>query len=165
MTEPFRSPPALPPHTETVRAEWVDYNGHLNVAYYVLIFDQAAEVWLSAIGLGEAYRRSERGSLFVVETHVTYLREVHAGDQVRVETLILGHDEKRLHAFLSMVHAGSGELAATSETLFLHVDIKSRRSATFPAFARERLGALAALHAASPRPREVGRAIALGPRR
>ena len=98
--------PPLPPYSETVRPEWVDYNGHMNVAYYVLVFDHATDALLDAVGIGESYRRAERGSLFIVEAHVAYARELHAGDPVRIETQILGHDDKRLHAFLRMFHAG-----------------------------------------------------------
>jgi acyl-CoA thioester hydrolase len=152
---------ALAPHSETVRPEWVDYNGHMNVAYYVLIFDHATDALLDAIGIGESYRRAERGSFFIVEAHVAYRRELHAGDPVRIETQILGHDDKRLHAFLRMVHAESGELAATYEILGLHVDMKSRRAAPFPAPARKRIRALAARHASRPRPPEAGLGIGL----
>jgi acyl-CoA thioester hydrolase len=157
--------PPLAPHSATVRPEWVDYNGHMNVAYYVLIFDHATDALLDAIGIGEAYRRTERGSFFIVEAHVAYRRELHAGDPVRIDIQILGHDDKRLHAFLRMVHAESGELAATYEFLGLHVDIKSRRAAPFPAPARERIQALAARHASWSRPAGAGRGIGLRPRR
>ena len=159
--EPVRPAPPLAPHWETVRPEWVDYNGHMNVAYYVLIFDHATDTVLDTIGIGQAYRRAERGSFFIVEAHVAYRRELHAGDPVRVETQILGHDDKRLHAFLSMAHADSGKPAATYEILGLHVDMKSRRAAPFPAFARARIQALAALHASRPRPPGAGRGISL----
>lgn len=163
-TEPILSAPPLAPHSETVRAEWVDYNGHMNVAYYVLIFDRATDVLFDAIGVGEAYRLSQRRSIFIVEAHVAYVRELRAGDPVRVESQILGHDDKRLHAFLRMAHAESGELAATYEILGLHVDMASRRAAPFPEPARARIGALAAVHASHPRPPEAGRGIALRPR-
>lgn len=151
----------LPPHSETVRPEWVDYNGHMNVAYYVLIFDHATDTLLDTIGIGESYRLSQRGSFFIVEAHVAYLRELHAGDSVRIETQVLGHDDKRLHVFQRMVHVESGKLAATYEILGLHVDMKSRRAAPFPAGARERIQALAARHASRPRPPEAGRGVSL----
>ncbi|MSO85260.1 MAG: thioesterase-like protein [Rhodospirillales bacterium] len=164
-TEPVLSAPPLPPYSETVRPEWVDYNGHMNVAYYVLVFDHATDALLDAVGLGEAYRLGQQGSLFIVEAHVAYARELHVGDPVRIETQILGHDDKRLHAFLSMVQADSGELAATYEILGLHVDMESRWAAPFPAFARARIRALAALHASRPRPPGAGRGISLRARR
>ena len=157
--------PPLPPHSETVRPEWVDYNSHMNVAFYVLIFDHATDALLDAVGIGEAYRREERGSLFIVEAHVADLSGLIAGDPVRVETQILGHDDKRLHAFLRMIRAESGELAATYEILGLHVDMKSRRAAPFPPFAHGRIQALAALHASLPRPAGAGRGVGLRSRR
>jgi acyl-CoA thioester hydrolase len=151
--------PPLAAHVETVRPEWVDYNGHMNVAYYVLVFDHATDALLDAIGIGEAYRRAEGGSFFIAEAHIAYRRELRAGDAMRIEAQILGHDENRLHAFLRMVHAESGELAATYEILGLHVDMTSRRAAPFPASARERIRALAVLHATRPHPAEAGRGI------
>ena len=164
QTSPAARALALAPHSETVRPEWVDYNGHMNVASYVLVFDHATDVLLDAIGIGEAYRRAG-GSFFIVEAHIAYRRELHAGDPVRIETQILGHDDKRLHAYLSMVHGESGELAATYEILGLHVDLKSRRAAPFPAPARARIQALAALHASRPRPADAGRGVGLRSRR
>ena len=164
-TESVRFPPPLPPYLETVRAEWVDYNGHMNVAYYVLIFDRASDGLLDAIGIDEPYRLSQQKSLFVVEAHVAYLRELRAGDPVRVETQILGYDNKRLHAFLRMVHGESGELAATYEIVGLHVDMTSRRAAPFPEPVRARIRAISAMHASLLRPSEAGRGIALSPRR
>ncbi len=151
--------PPFAPHEETVRPEWVDYNGHMNVAYYVLLFDHATDGLLDALGVGEAYRRTKDGSLFIVESHVAYRRELRAGDPVRIETQILGYDDKRLHGFSRMFHAAGGETAATYEFLGLHVDMGSRRAAPFPAPARERIQALAALHAARPRPPEAGLGI------
>jgi acyl-CoA thioester hydrolase len=152
-------PPPLPPHEETVRPEWVDYNGHMNVAYYVLLFDRATDGLLEALGIGEAYRRAGGGSFFVVETHVAYRRELRAGDSVRIETQILGHDDKRLHGFSRMIHAVRGEVSATYEFLGLHVDMGSRRAAPFPMWAQGQIRALARQHASRPRPPEAGRGI------
>jgi acyl-CoA thioester hydrolase len=151
--------PTLAPFEATVRPEWVDYNGHMNVAYYVLAFDRATDVLLDALGLGESYRRAHDGSVFVVESHVTYRRELRAGDAMRIETLVLDHDDKRLHGFARMFRAADGELAATYEFLGLHVDMAVRRAAPFPAAARERIHGLAERHAKIPRPAEAGRGI------
>lgn len=153
------SPPPFESHEETVRPEWVDYNGHMNVAYYVLLFDRATDGLFGALGVGESYRREKAGSLFIVESHVAYRRELHAGDRVRIESRILGHDDKRLHGFARMIHAASGECSATYEFLGLHVDMGARRSAPFPAWAREQIRTLAARHATEPRPPEAGRGI------
>ncbi len=156
---PDSSLPPLVPYEETVRPEWVDYNGHMNVAYYVLIFDRATDGLLDALGIGETYRRDGNGSLFIVESHVAFRRELGAGDSVQVETQILEYDDKRLHGFSRMIHAVRGEVSATYEFLGLHVDMGSRRAAPFPAWAQERIRILALQHAARPRPPEAGRGI------
>ena len=158
-TVPDTPPPPIAPHEETVRPEWVDYNGHMNVAYYVLVFDRAADGLFDVLGVGESYRRAQSGSIFIVESHIAYRRELRAGDLVRVETQILGHDDKRLHGFSRMTHAASGEVSATYEFLGLHVDMGSRRAAPFPAWARERILTFAAHHATRPWPTEAGRGI------
>jgi acyl-CoA thioester hydrolase len=156
---PDSPPPPLAPHAETVRPEWVDYNGHMNVAYYVLLFDRATDGLLDALGVGGTYRRAGGGSFFIVEVHVAYRRELRAGEPVRIETQILGHDDKRLHGFSRMIHAASGEVSATYEFLGLHVGMDTRRAAPFPQWAQERIRALAREHAARPRPAEAGRGI------
>lgn len=152
-------------HEETVRPDWVDYNGHMNLAYYVLVFDHATDRLLDAIDLGEAYRQRTGASLFVVESHVVYAREVHAGDRLRVTTRVAGADAKRLHLFHEMHHAGGGFLAATNELMLVHVDMATRAAAPMPEDAAARAAAAVEAHAGLPRPRQLGRSIALPPRR
>ena len=100
MIDAASAPPPGPLalHRETVRPEWIDYNGHMNVAYYVLAFDHATETLFETLGIGEDYVRAAKCSLFVVDMHVTYEQELVAGDRLRFETQILGHDQ-RLHLF------------------------------------------------------------------
>jgi acyl-CoA thioester hydrolase len=160
LTAP-ESPPSLAPHEETVRPEWIDYNGHMNVAYYVLAFDHATDKLLDALGIGEAYRRDENGSFFIVESHVVYRRELRVGDGMRIETEILDHDDKRLHGFSRMFRTADGELAATYEFLGLHMDMAARRTAPFPAPALAHLRALVDRRGARSRPAEAGRTIRL----
>ena len=81
-------------HAETVRPEWIDYNGHMNVAYYVLVFDRATDTLFDALGLGAAYRQATDLTLFVVESHILYEREVALGAPLRIESRILGVDGK-----------------------------------------------------------------------
>lgn len=146
-------------HRETVRPEWIDYNGHMNVAYYLLAFDHATDAVFDHFGIGKSYVEVESRSLFVVEAHLTYAREVTAGDPLRFASRILGVDDKRLHLFHEMVHAEDGFLAATAEFMLVHVDLADRRSAPFPAPVRAALDAVAAAHAALPRPPQAGRAV------
>ncbi len=153
-------PAPLDRHRGTVRPEWIDYNGHMNVAYYVLVFDHATDVLFDWLGLGEAYRRASEYSLFAVESHITYQRELAAGDPVAVSSQLLGYDGKRLHVFHRMRHAEAGFAAATIEIMALHVDLGRRRAAPFPAPACARLARLHAAHMGLSRPAEAGRAIA-----
>ncbi len=141
--------------------EWIDYNGHMNVAYYVLAFDRAFDRVCDRIDLGADYVRRANGSIFVLEMHVSYLREVMADDPLRFTWQLLDHDDKRFHFCMSMYHASAGFLAAVSEQLALHVDLASRRAASFPAEQRARLAALAEEHRLLPRPAEVGRLIGI----
>ncbi|MFQ5763725.1 MAG: thioesterase family protein [Rhodospirillales bacterium] len=157
-------PGALVSHEETVRPEWVDYNGHMNVAYYVLVFDHGTDAFLDHAGLGQDYREGTGHSVFVVEAHVTYEGEVGDGERLRVATRLLGHDAKRLHLFHEMHRLGDGRPVATNELMFVHVDLRTRRAVPFPEAARTRIGSLERAHAALPRPAKAGRAIGLGPK-
>ncbi len=158
-TKPESTPLAL--HEEPVRAAWIDYNGHMNVAYYVLVFDHATDAFLERVGLDDAHREATGGSVFVVETHVTYVNEVHEGQRLAITTQVLGADDKRLRLFHRMVEAESGTLAATNEVMILHVDLNVRRVTPWPDAARWALMAQADAHAALDIPPEAGRGIAM----
>lgn len=145
----------------TVPPEWADYNGHMNVGYYVVAFDKASDAVLEHLGLGESYRFTEEASVFVLEAHVTYDREVHPGDRLRFTTQFLDHDSKRLHLFHRMYHATDGYLAATNELMIMHMDLKTRRSAPFPAKAESRIAELQQAHEILPRPEAAGRVIGI----
>jgi acyl-CoA thioester hydrolase len=148
-------------HRETVHADWIDYNGHMNVAYYVLAFDHATDAFLDQIGMGQRYLAETHCSVFTAEAHVTYEQEVKLGDPLRFETLVLGADAKRIHYFHRMYHDEQGYLAATNELLILHVDMQARRVVPMPESVRARVDALLASHAALERPPQVGRVIGL----
>jgi acyl-CoA thioester hydrolase len=144
---------------ETVRPEWIDYNGHMNVAYYVLILDHAVDALWEYLGIGRAYRDARSGSVFAVEAHVTYARELLAGADVRVETRLIGFDEKRIHYYHEIYHAEDGFLAATGEFLSLHVDLDSRKVTPFAPEVLARLAEVQAAHDGLPRPERLGRTI------
>jgi acyl-CoA thioester hydrolase len=154
-------PEPLSLHRETVRPEWIDYNGHMNVAYYVLAFDHATDLFLDYVGLDEAYRRRTGGSTFAAEAHVTYQREVAEGDPLEVTTRLLGYDDKRIHYIHHMYHAEERFLAATSEWLTLHVDLRRRKVSAMPETIRCRLSEIFAVHGSLPVPAEAGRVIRL----
>ncbi len=148
-------------HRATVRPDWLDYNGHMNEAYYVLVFSHATDAFMDFAGQHSEYRKRSNTSIYTLETHVMYLQEVSEGGAVRVETQLLGHDEKRYRLFHSMYHAGSGDLLATGEHMLVHVDISGPKSAPFPPEIADRLAAIRAAHAGLPVPKQAGRAIAL----
>src|SRR5258705_6154295 len=125
-----------------IEPQWIDYNGHLNMAYYNVMFDRAIdELWLQ-LGIGPGYRRERNGSTFTAECHVRYLREIHLGDPVQVSVLLIAADEKRLHIFEELRHATEGWLSATSENMTIHIDMTARKTAPFPADIPGRIEAL-----------------------
>ena len=141
-----------------VRPEWIDYNGHMNVAYYVLAFDQGTDRFLAALGLDAAYL-DKGGSTFALEMHVTYDRELRPEAPYRVHSRIIDADHKRIHLFHEMVHAEEGWLAATNEVITMHIDMTTRRSAAFPPAIQTRIDAMKATQADLARPDGVGRVI------
>jgi acyl-CoA thioester hydrolase len=143
-----------------VREEWTDYNGHLNMAYYQVLFDRGCDEVFDHLGIGAAYAHSRRLTIYTAETHVCYLRELHAGATVRCSFRLLDYDEKRLHAFQEMHHA-DGWLAATCELLSLHVDMSGPTVVAFPADIMPGIQALAAAHAGLAWPERAGRVIAI----
>jgi len=154
-------PAPLVLHRERVDSGWIDYNGHMNLAYYVLAFDHATDAFFDYIGLGVAYLQSNNCSTFTLEAHVTYERELMADAPMRFETQLLDHDAKRLHYMHMMYHGEDGYLASTNELISLHVDMSRRRSAAMPATVTERLDRIAATHRQLPRPPQAGRVISL----
>jgi len=144
-----------------VRPEWIDINGHMNLAYYTVLFDYATDRMFDELDLGLAYRRRTDLGTFVTETHNRYERELLVGDRIRVTIQILFADDKRLHLAHEMFRLDADERAATQELLFLHVDLKARRVCPFPPELRARVHAAATLHAALPRPDWVGRHVAM----
>lgn len=159
-----RQTPAAPLalHRETVDPAWIDYNGHMNLAYYMLAFDHATDAFYDYIGLGVAYFTGNNCSTFTLEAHVTYDRELVAGDPMRFETQLLDYDSKRLHYIHMMYHAEEGYLASTNELIGLHVDMTQRRSSPMPQSVLGRLEQVAAAHGALARPSQAGRVISLG---
>jgi len=115
-----------------VRPEWIDINGHMNVAYYVLAFDLGVDALWARAGITEEYIATRNLSTFAVESHITFQAELKEDDPYRVTTQVLAVDDKRVHQFQCLYHAGEGYLAATAEWLNLHVDLGTRRVSPFP---------------------------------
>ena len=159
MTEILFEPP-LVLHRETVRPDWIDYNGHMNVAFYVMAFDHATDGLFDVLGIGAEYCRRENRSVFAVEQHIAYKRELKEGERLVVSSQLLGFDDKRLHFFQRMAPEGGDYLAATMESLGVHVDMTARRAAAFPEAAHEALSRLMAQHAVLELPAGAGRSVA-----
>ncbi|HEY1979618.1 MAG TPA: thioesterase family protein [Xanthobacteraceae bacterium] len=143
-----------------VEPAWIDYNGHLNMAYYNVLFDRAVDEAYELLGCGLGYVEQSRHSCFTAEVHVRYLRELQAGDTVHVTLQLLGFDTKRMHYFEQLYHH-DGWLSATSENMALHVDMVAKKTAAFPAAVAERLALMMKTHATLPLPNGAGRRIAM----
>jgi acyl-CoA thioester hydrolase len=143
---------------------WIDYNGHLNMAYHNVLFDRAVDEAYELLDIGHDYLGTGC-STFTAEVHVRYLRELHAGDPVRVTFQLLGYDQKRLHYFEQLFHATEGWVSATSENMSLHVDMTAKKAAAFPAKVERALARMKASHAKLPVPEAVGRKIAMPEKR
>ena len=152
-------PAPLVLHRAEVRPEWVDYNGHMSEAYYVLVFGHATDAFLDHIGMDDATRRRTATSLYTVEAHIHFLREAHAGERLVVATQLLGHDAKRVHLHHTMSREPDGTPLAASELMLLHV--AAGRTAPMLAEPLARVVALAAAHGQLPRPAQASRALAI----
>lgn len=128
----------------TVKPEWIDLYGHMNMAYYVLILDELGHRILEGFGLGETYTRRENRGLFTVEANLKYQREVKAGDRLRVELTVLGHDAKRLRTRVELFNLEQDYLSATMEQTAVNVDLDSRRVVPFSAATLQALKSLSA---------------------
>jgi acyl-CoA thioester hydrolase len=140
---------------------WIDYNGHLNTAYYGVLFDRAVDEAFLPCGLGPDYVRERGLSYFLVENRIRYRREIGRRDRVRMTLQLLEVDDKRMRYILEMREAKEGWVAATSEQLALHVDMRTRKVVPFPADIRAALDSMQAAHAAKPAPDWTGLGIAM----
>jgi acyl-CoA thioester hydrolase len=122
---------SLPPPLAVVRPDWVDNNGHMNMGFYMVVFDIATDQLWPSLGLGAPFRARNLGT-FAAEAWVNYVREVHEGMPLSCTNEVLGYDSKRLLAVHRMHHATEGWLAAENEVLYLCVDLGVRRVTTWP---------------------------------
>ena len=162
MTEPIPAP--FDRYRARVRPEWIDNNGHMNMGYYVVVFDLATDEWLAWVGLDAAHRETQQVTTFCLEAHVTYHREVREGDPLRFTTRLLGHDARRIHYVHEMFHADAGYLASTNELMSLHVSQVSRRGTPMAPAILARLAQVQVVHDALPRLPQVGRVMGLAAR-
>lgn len=158
-----RSANAIPFKSSIMQIEpqWIDYNGHLNMAYYNVMFDRAIDQFWLELGIGPNYKTTRNGSTFTAECHVRYLREIHLGDPVQVSVLLVAADDKRLHTFEELRHATDGWLSATSENMSVHIDMAARKVAPFPPDIRAHIQRVLTRHGVAPRPEGLGRKVAM----
>ena len=153
--------PALITYRTTVQEDWVDYNGHLRDAFYLLIFSYATDALMDTLGLDSENREASGHSLFTLELHLNYLHEVKLGAAVEVHTQLIAHDRKRLHLYHSLHLVGDEKELAGNEQMLLHVDLAGPHSAPFTESTLEKLTAISAEQADLPRPALLGRVIGL----
>ncbi|KPK08716.1 MAG: hypothetical protein AMJ64_02610 [Betaproteobacteria bacterium SG8_39] len=146
-----------------VRPEWIDYNGHMNVGYFSVVFDIAADAFLEFLGFTQDFRRQYGSTTFALEQHLNFLREVNQGDTLRFEARLLDYGEKRFHFYQEMFCVGDDRPAASCEGLSAHVSTKTRKTAAMPEVLLERLAAIKQAHAVLARPWQVGHVISVRP--
>ncbi len=148
-----------------VAHEWVDYNGHLNDAYYMVIFSYATDGLMARIGLDDVGRKATGHTMYTLEVHLNYVQEVHEGVDVEVRTQILGVDAKRVHLFHTLHRQDDATLLATNEQMLSNIDasnaVTGPKTAPFAPAVAALLLPLAQAHAALPQPANAGRRIAL----
>lgn len=147
-----------------IEPQWIDH-GHLNVAYYSVMFSRGIRQLWSTIGMGDDYATERNFSTFTAESHIRYLREINLGDPVQISVWLLDVDDKRLHTFEELRHATEGWVSATAENMSLHIDMASRKVAAFPSDILTRIASAASAHGVGPRPEGVGRTITMPQRK
>jgi acyl-CoA thioester hydrolase len=145
-----------------IEPEWIDYNGHLNMAYYSVLFDRGSDAFYPHFGLGEEVAKTTGLSTFTADFRIRYLRELKLGDKVTCTTQIIDFDEKRLHTYQELRHM-DGWLAATAEALTLHVDLSGPKVVPMAPETQARIAAIFEQHRTLPAPDAVGLALGLPP--
>lgn len=148
-----------------IRPEWIDYNQHLNDAYYAVPFSWATDAFTEYIGLDAAYRQRSGYTCYTAEGHLVYLRELKLGAEIRITTQLLGYDAKRMQIFHAMYHARADYLAATCEWMMIHVDPAVGRGVPMPEAVQAKLAEIYAAHSNLPIPAQAGRTVSLQARR
>ncbi|MFV0476043.1 MAG: thioesterase family protein [Pikeienuella sp.] len=164
--EPTFAAAPLSLSTRAVEADWIDFNGHMNVAYYTLAFDRALDEFLEDwIGNGWSFVKRARFGPMALQVQICYLGELLEGERFHVDVLLLDHDEKRMHVIASMISERTGGVAATYEVVDICVDLDTRRPAPYQGWVQARLAAMKAAQADLPRPAQTGRGLGLGRRK
>jgi acyl-CoA thioester hydrolase len=163
MSRPLEVPVPFGEARAVVRPEWIDYNGHMNVGYFNVVFDIAADAFLEFLGFTQEFRKRHGSTTFALEQHLNFLREVNEGDALRFEARLLDFDTKRFHFYQEMFRVGDERPAASCEGLSAHVSTTTRKTAPMPEVLLERLAAIKQAHAALERPWQIGHTISVRP--
>jgi len=153
--------PVPAPYEDTleVKPDWLDANGHMNVAFYMHAFDDGGEIFFRDCGIGWEYTREGEGSIFMSNCDLDFRRELFRGDTIRVTTRLIDWRPKLVHTWQAIYHRDDGYLAATAEMLFVHIAFADRRSAPMPGATQARLAQVEQVHHALERPENLGRKI------
>lgn len=143
-----------------VEKDWIDYNGHLNMAFYAVLFDRCVDNLWDKIGFGEAYHEGTGCTTYVAEYRVRYIREIHQGDRIRASWRLLAHDDKSWHFCQELIHE-DGWVSATGEGVGLHIDTSGPRVVAMPAPIQTRFQSFFEDHDKLPRPDWVGRPMGI----
>jgi acyl-CoA thioester hydrolase len=144
-----------------VPPEWIDYNGHMNVAYYMLAIDNALDEVFEMLGMGLAYVRERRMGPMALVNQIHYIDELLEGQEFVCDLQLLDADHKRMHYSVTMHHLSKGSVAAIFEALSINVDLEKRRSAVYPPDVHATLEAVLKAHAGLPRPSQIGATIGI----
>jgi len=144
-----------------VLPDYIDANGHMNVGYYGVLFDKASDLPCAALDIGFPMIDRHQLTIFTIESHLTFQREILEGRPLQFTFQLLDHDAKRMHFFMTMRDADSEDISATQECMAMCVDMATRRSTSWPADAMGKLDLLAAVHGTRPRPTDAGRLIGI----
>ncbi|QQK80474.1 thioesterase family protein [Salicibibacter cibi] len=143
-----------------VQSDWIDYNGHMYDAAYAHVFSLAVDRFMTAIGIDSDFRDKQHYTIYTLETHLRYLKEAYAGQEINVTVQVLDYDKKRLHVFFVMENK-EGERLATSEQMLMGINMKERRSAPFPDTIVKSIIDLAKAHEGTSIPDEAGQTIGI----
>ncbi|GAA0450294.1 thioesterase family protein [Alkalibacillus silvisoli] len=147
-------------YQDYVRAEWVDYNGHMNDADYARVFSHSVDAFIEHIGLTQEVMTNEAYTIFTLETHLCYLKEAHEGEELSISIQIIDHDAKRLHVIFSMFNEQQ-EVIATSEQMLMGIDTNAGKPAPFLPPIQENINTIYSKHEHLDKPKQVGRTIGI----
>jgi len=159
MSEEFEAPLAF--REQTVIPEWVDFNGHMNVAFYMVAFDRCVDDMYNRLLVGPDFIDDSGCSVFTLEAHISYLREVVESDPLHITGRLMDYDGKRIHAYFEMFHGADGHMTAAMEQLGIHVDMEKRKPAEFSKRTQNLLERMLAAHRRLPAADHAGRVIGI----